>query len=209
MCNPGGYLGMDAPPSEFLTALPVQGAAGTPGATAGAIRPPRPAGRVRRQRPPSWAVTDSGSEPPDTGHGDDRAIPAGTSDASASEIDEGARLHLVPAGAYGSWDELYVDNVVRLYRLLYSKLGNRQDAEDLTSEVFLAALGPLRPTASRPEVRAYLAATSQSALARYWSRRLGAAATVIEVAAAVEFLNNAPTESDAPARLASVLAGLF
>ena len=31
----------------------------------------------------------------------------------------------------------YRDNVERLYRLMYARVGNRADAEDLASEVFL------------------------------------------------------------------------
>src|SRR6266702_3700262 len=45
---------------------------------------------------------------------------------------------------YPDWDAIYRDNVVRLYRLMYVKVGNHPDAEDLTTEVFMAALGPLR-----------------------------------------------------------------
>ena len=51
--------------------------------------------------------------------------------------------------AYPDWDAAYLDNVGRLYRLMYVKVGNRPDAEDLTSEVFRAALGPLRLTAAQ------------------------------------------------------------
>ena len=60
------------------------------------------------------------------------------------------REDFLPAGAlvcdddYPDWEEIYRDNVVRLYRLMYAKVGNRPDAEDLTTEVFMAALGPLR-----------------------------------------------------------------
>jgi len=97
---------------------------------------------------------------------------------------EAVSLRLVSGEGYADWDEVYNDNVVRLYRLLYSKVGNRQDAEDLTAEVFLAALRPLRLHVSRPEVRGYLAATAHTVLAGYWRRRLGNEVTVIEVAAA-------------------------
>jgi len=50
---------------------------------------------------------------------------------------------------YPDWDAIYRDNVVRLYRLMYVKVGNHPDAEDLTTEVFMAALGPC---ASAPPV---------------------------------------------------------
>ena len=110
--------------------------------------------------------------------------------------------------AYASWDEIYTDNVVRLYRLLYSKVGNRPDAEDLTTEVFMAALGPLRTSASRPEVRAYLAATARTVLAAFWRRRLGKEVTTIEATDGLAFLTDPPAESDAPVRAQRVLAAL-
>ena len=118
------------------------------------------------------------------------------------------RLRAVDGDAYANWDEIYTDNVVRLYRLIYSKVGNRPDAEDLTTEVFLAALGPLRISASRPEVRAYLAATARTVLAAFWRRRLGKEVTTIEVAEGLAFLTEPPSESDAPARAQRVLAAL-
>ena len=45
------------------------------------------------------------------------------------------------------------------------------DAEDLTAEVFLAALKPLKITASKAEVRAYLRATARTVLAAQVQRR--------------------------------------
>jgi sigma-70-like protein len=62
---------------------------------------------------------------------------------------------------YSNWEAVYRDNVGWVYRMLYAKLGNRPDAEDLTAEVFLAALRPLRLAASVGEVRAYLLATAR------------------------------------------------
>ncbi|HEV2638751.1 MAG TPA: sigma-70 family RNA polymerase sigma factor [Actinocrinis sp.] len=84
--------------------------------------------------------------------------------------------------AYPDWDAIYTDNVGRIYRLLFAKVGNRPDAEDLTSQVFLAALGPLRTTASVGEVRAYLLATARTALAAHWRKTLGHQVTVIDPA---------------------------
>jgi RNA polymerase sigma-70 factor (ECF subfamily) len=127
---------------------------------------------------------------------------------------EATHLHLVadaqPAGddRYASWDAIYLDNVVRVYRLLYSKLGNRADAEDLTAEVFLSALRPLDLGASRGEVRAYLVAVARNTLAGYWRRRLGAEATVIELASGRQFLDDPPMESDAPNRARAALEAL-
>jgi RNA polymerase sigma factor (sigma-70 family) len=114
----------------------------------------------------------------------------------------------VDSDRYADWDEIYSDNVVRLYRMMYAKVGNRPDAEDLTAEVFRATLRPLRLGASRPEVRGYLAAAAQSTLAAYWRRRIGAEATRIELADAVRFLDDPQTDSDAGARAERLLERL-
>jgi RNA polymerase sigma-70 factor (ECF subfamily) len=84
------------------------------------------------------------------------------------------------ADRYADWREVYDDNVVRIHRLMYAKVGNRTDAEDLTAEVFLAALGPMRLSVSRGEVRAYLLRAAQTVLASYWRRRLGVDVTAID-----------------------------
>jgi RNA polymerase sigma-70 factor (ECF subfamily) len=124
----------------------------------------------------------------------------------SSPGDGGRRLRLVGSGAYADWDEIYSDNVVWIYRLLYSKVGNRPDAEDLTTEVFMAALGPLRVTASRGEVRAYLAATARTALASFWRRRAGIEVTAIDADVAVR--DETDVSSSSASRARAVLASL-
>jgi len=118
------------------------------------------------------------------------------------------RLRAVDGDAYASWDDIYTDNVVRLCRLIYSKVGNRPDAEDLTTEVFLTAMGPLRTTATRPEVRAYLVATARTVVAGFWRRRLGKEVTTVDLVQDLQFLNEPPPESDAPVRAQRLLAPL-
>jgi RNA polymerase sigma-70 factor (ECF subfamily) len=129
---------------------------------------------------------------------------------------QSAREDWLPAGVvvcddrYPGWEEIYRDNVVRLYRLMYAKVGNRPDAEDLTTEVFMAALGPLRVGASRGEVRAYLTATARTVLAGYWRRRLGVQVTSIDPEMDVIFfyLEEPSAHSDAPARARRLLNAL-
>jgi RNA polymerase sigma-70 factor (ECF subfamily) len=122
--------------------------------------------------------------------------------------DAARHLRVVGSDRYGDWDEIYVDNVVWIYRLLYSRVGNRPDAEDLTTEVFLAALGPLRTSASRMEVRGYLAATARSTLAGYWRRRLGVQITDIDADLAVRERDDPGVRSRAVERARSVLDSL-
>lgn len=120
-------------------------------------------------------------------------------------------LRVVDDDVYGGWEEVYRDNVTRIYRLMYAKVGNRADAEDLTSEVFHAALRPLRLSSSRPEVRAYLLLTAKTVLASYWRRRLGHPVTTIDpetdIAAMTE-TSEPEGSSDAPARADRILMAL-
>jgi RNA polymerase sigma-70 factor, ECF subfamily len=111
-------------------------------------------------------------------------------------------------GPYAGWDDLYEDNVVRVYRLMYSRVGNRADAEDLTSEVFMAALRPLRTDAPRPQVRSYLAATARTVLARHWRRHYSVPVTHIDDTTAVAMLEEPPSDGEAEAHVQAVLSAL-
>jgi RNA polymerase sigma factor (sigma-70 family) len=110
---------------------------------------------------------------------------------------------------YPDWEAVYRDNVDRVYRLMFAKVGNRPDAEDLTAEVFLAALRPLRVSASAPEVRAYLVATARTVLAGHWRRTLGREITQFTDD---EVLESVPDETAVPGeavgRAAVILAEL-
>ncbi|MDX1888318.1 RNA polymerase sigma factor [Mycolicibacterium sp. 050158] len=110
---------------------------------------------------------------------------------------------MVPDGRYPNWEAVYEDNATWVYRTIYARVGNRADAEDLTAEVFLAALRPLRLSATVAEVRAYLRNTSRTVLAAHWRQTMGREITEIDDVAA-------PPESEeaistAPARVAAVL----
>jgi RNA polymerase sigma-70 factor (ECF subfamily) len=120
-------------------------------------------------------------------------------------------LRVIDAESYSDWETVYRDNVGRLYRLMYARVGNRPDAEDLTSEVFRTALGPLKLASSKGEVRSYLLTTAQTVLASHWRRTLGTSVTTIDpesdIASLVE--SSAPEEpSDAPQHARRILASL-
>ncbi|WP_293235084.1 RNA polymerase sigma factor [Mycolicibacterium sp.] len=89
-------------------------------------------------------------------------------------------LKAVPGDRYPDWEAVYQDNATWVYRTIFARVGNRADAEDLTAEVFLAALKPLRITASVAEVRAYLKATARTVLAAHWRQTLGREITTID-----------------------------
>src|ERR1700729_4046579 len=123
----------------------------------------------------------------------------------------GAYLRLVDADVYTDWESVYRDNVERLYRLMYARVGNRPDAEDLTSEVFRTALGPLRLASSKGEVRAYLLVTARTVLASHWRRTLGVAVTSLDAESDAIYLAEPSAlgpSSDAPERAGRILAAL-
>ena len=107
---------------------------------------------------------------------------------------------------YPDWEAVYQDNAAWVYRTLFARVGNRADAEDLTAEVFLAALRPLRLTASVGEVRAYLRATARTVLAAHWRETMGREIT------SVDDIEQPPDSeeaiSTAPQRVAQVLESL-
>lgn len=107
--------------------------------------------------------------------------------------------------AYPDWDAVYRDNVTWVYRLMYAKVGNQPDAEDLTAEVFMTALKPLRVSATVPEVRKYLKMTARTALASYWRDRMGRQITTISEDLPDDSEQEV-LESDAPDRVRRVLA---
>lgn len=123
-----------------------------------------------------------------------------------------ARPAALPSAAYPDWEAIYADNVVRIYRLMFAKVGNRPDAEDLTSQVFTAALGPLRAGAEVGQVRAYLTATARTVLAEHWRRTLGHQVTEIDPDT-TDLAEQAPGAGEADNAVASaraqrILAGL-
>lgn len=88
-------------------------------------------------------------------------------------------LQSVSTDRYPDWDAVYHDNATWIYRTIFARVGNRPDAEDLTTEVFLAALRPLRLTAGKAEVRAYLRNTARTVLAAHWRQTMGREITTI------------------------------
>jgi hypothetical protein len=108
------------------------------------------------------------------GTGRGRATVAGSHAAASDEVDgrvpdrrvadrlvaQAPSLRGVDEQFYPVWEAVYRDNVERVYRLMFAKVGNRPDAEDLTADVFLAALGPLRMSASASRCGHLLAAAA-------------------------------------------------
>jgi RNA polymerase sigma factor (sigma-70 family) len=117
-------------------------------------------------------------------------------------------LRLVPNDAYASWEEIYRHNIERLYRLMFARVGNRADAEDLTAEVFVAALPRLRLDASVGEVRAYLLSVARTVLADHWRRTLGRQITTIDPDVLAEEFAETDSRPETATRVRRVLDAL-
>ena len=62
----------------------------------------------------------------------------------------------------------YQTHVIAIYQYIYSRVGNRPDAEDLTAQVFVKAISGMRSDVSVPELRSWLYRVAQTTLADHW-----------------------------------------
>jgi RNA polymerase sigma factor (sigma-70 family) len=78
---------------------------------------------------------------------------------------------VAPTVAGPGWEPIYRSTVILVYRYIYARVGNRADAEDLTTQVYMRALPRLRLAAAIEEIRSYLVATARSVMADHWRDR--------------------------------------
>lgn len=63
---------------------------------------------------------------------------------------------------------VYQEHITTIYRFLYSRVGNREDAEDLTSQVFLKAVSLLDSSRDELSVKSWLFQLAKTTLADHW-----------------------------------------
>ncbi len=86
----------------------------------------------------------------------------------------------LPAGGLNDPVEVALEELEMVYAFIYSRVGNRPDAEDLTQQVAMKAIPRLREGASAASIRAYLFATARSALGAFWAGKFGIAQEELE-----------------------------
>ena len=75
----------------------------------------------------------------------------------------------------------YEDNLVRVYRFVFKSLRNREEAEDLTSQIFLKALRYLDPERSAQSARSWLFKIAHTSIADYWRTHYRASISSLDV----------------------------
>ena len=62
----------------------------------------------------------------------------------------------------------FQENAAKIYRFIYAKVGNREAAEDLTSQVFLKTVRWLAQDRSADSIRTWLYTVARGTIADYW-----------------------------------------
>jgi RNA polymerase sigma-70 factor (ECF subfamily) len=65
-------------------------------------------------------------------------------------------------------EQVFAQFIDPVYRFLYNRVGNREDAEDLTSDVFVKAARLLDGTRSETSIAAWLFTVARTVLADHW-----------------------------------------
>lgn len=92
---------------------------------------------------------------------------------------------------------LYEATLPSIYRYIYSKVGNREEAEDLTSQVFLKALRGLDEARDPNAAQAWLFQVARTTIADYWRGFYRLRSSSLDDLLATGWDSSAPT-SEAP-----------
>jgi RNA polymerase sigma-70 factor (ECF subfamily) len=104
----------------------------------------------------------------------------------------------------------FQENAARIYSFIYAKVGNREAAEDLTSQVFLKAARWLGDDRSAASIRGWLYTTARSTIVDYWREQSRyQQVSLDEVEAVLFYGTDMPAEaSRTRARALRILAAL-
>ena len=91
----------------------------------------------------------------------------------------------------------YQENLNLIYRYVYSKVGNREEAEDLTSQIFMKAVRSVNTERGVLSVQKWLFQVARTTIADYWRARYRIATSSLE--ALLESGWEGPVQSEAAA----------
>lgn len=78
------------------------------------------------------------------------------------------RREAVGGTAVQEFQTLYQENLGLIYRYVYSKVGNREEAEDLTSQIFIKAVRGVDQERGRQSIQKWLFQVARTTIADYW-----------------------------------------
>ena len=125
----------------------------------------------------------------------------------APAVSGSPEVYVLEGALYTEWETIYKANVVKVYRLMFARVGNRPDAEDLTSEVFVKTLPNLTLPSPVTQVHAYINVAIRSVLADHWRRHYGSPQGDVEVDNISRPIDLSPAadESDRAGRILALL----
>lgn len=77
---------------------------------------------------------------------------------------------VAPAADLPRLQQFYEENLAAVYRFVYSKVGNREEAEDLTSQVFIKAVKTLDQARAAESIQSWLFQVARTTVADHWRR---------------------------------------
>lgn len=78
------------------------------------------------------------------------------------------------------FQSFYQENIHLIYRYIYSKVGNREDAEDLTSQIFVKAVRSVDAGRGPLSMQKWLFQVARTTIADYWRAYYRAPASSLE-----------------------------
>src|SRR5215469_17756827 len=78
------------------------------------------------------------------------------------------RQEALGGAAVQEFQTLYQENLGLIYRYVYSKVGNREEAEDLTSQIFIKAVRGVDHNRSTASIQKWLYQVARTTIADYW-----------------------------------------
>jgi len=78
------------------------------------------------------------------------------------------RREAVGWAAVQEFQTLYQENLGLIYRYVYSKVGNREEAEDLTSQIFIKAVRGVDQERGMQSIQKWLFQVARTTIADYW-----------------------------------------
>ncbi len=89
---------------------------------------------------------------------------------TSTEPDDDALVQRVQGGDQDALGRLYERHVAEIYRYSYRQVGNREDAEDLTSQVFLQVVRSIGGYRPQGQFRAWVYGIAKNVIMDWWRR---------------------------------------